>query len=292
MGIFDFLKPKNKQEDREIGAIFSLFDVMIGLGENETKIEIGMLFEASSQVLKAYGVDVNNQEKYIQISNNMSKNQVFEILAKIDSDKVIRIIFPKLITLVTADGTVNPKRLDFLDMIGQIFVESGKMPKELLESFFEKLNKKNNKDSKKKSLDKSIENVNKIDYNVVADIHLFLKMGNIGYLDSNKKKFKEIFSKKLAEMFLAVHNENDKVEEIKNKYLSLAKKISKNKLINILNKYNRKRSDRLFILLIGLIGIGEYVTKDSVAILQFVAKHTNLSNIHLEKVKEASKIDF
>ena len=82
----------------------------------------------------------------------MSKNQLLEILVKIDSDKVMNIIFPKLIILVTADGTVNPKRLDFLDLIGKTFVESGSMPKELLESFFEKVNKKTKKNKRKKVL--------------------------------------------------------------------------------------------------------------------------------------------
>ena len=43
MGIFDFLKPKDKQKDREIGAIFKLFDIMIGLGEKESKKEMEML---------------------------------------------------------------------------------------------------------------------------------------------------------------------------------------------------------------------------------------------------------
>ena len=141
MGIFDFLKPKNKQEDREIGAIFKLFDILIGLGEKESKKEMEMLAGATFLVLDEYGVDVNNPEKYIQISKEMSKNQLIEILVKIDSDKVMKIIFPKLIKLMTADETVNPKRLDFLEMIGSTFVESGSMPKELLESFFEKINK-------------------------------------------------------------------------------------------------------------------------------------------------------
>jgi antitoxin component YwqK of YwqJK toxin-antitoxin module len=129
---------------------------MIGLGERESNKEMNMLAGATFLVLDEYGVDVNNPEKYIKISQKMSKNQLIEILGKIDSGKVMKIIFPKLIKLMTADGTVNPKRLDFLDMIGNTFIESGTMPKELLESFLEKVNKKPKKDSKKKSSDKVI----------------------------------------------------------------------------------------------------------------------------------------
>ena len=136
------MKPKDKQKDREIGAIFKLFDIMIGLGEKESKKEMEMLSGATFLVLDEYGVDVNNPDKYIQISNKMSKNQLIDMLVKIDSDKVMKIIFPKLIKLMTADGTVNPKRLDFLDMIGNTFVESGTMPKEVFDTFLEKVNKK------------------------------------------------------------------------------------------------------------------------------------------------------
>ena len=115
-------------------------------------------------------------------------------------------------------------------------------------------------------------------------------MSNLGYLSHNKEQFSEYFQHNLANLLLDVHNENNTTEETQKKYLSLANKISKYKLIKILNKYNRDQSDYLFMLLLGLMVLGGNGTKKSVAILQFLGKHTNLSKIHLEKIK-ASKLN-
>lgn len=278
-------KTTNAKIDKEIASIFKLFDIMIGLADKESEKEMKLLFAANTILLNEYGVKSTNQDKYIRMSTELMMAQVLEILPGIDSDKVLKLIFPKLIGMVVCEGVINEKRLEFLDMIGNVFVESGTMPKELLESFLEKVNKKNKKDSKKKSSSKSPNIKDDINHDMVAIIHLFNKMGSYGV---SNKEGKEYFIENTARLLMDAHDENDSPQESGKKYKNLADNLSEDRLIKIISKFNQTKSDDVFKLLLGLSVVGENVTKDSVALLQFLAKNTNLSESNMDMMKQAS----
>tara|TARA_B100001175_G_scaffold274345_1_gene248557 strand:+ start:311 stop:1201 length:891 start_codon:yes stop_codon:yes gene_type:complete len=296
MGIFDWLFGKEKQEDKEIGAIFKLFDIIISLDKKEGNEEIKILAAETFFVLKEYGVDVNSSNKYIQLSKKISQNQLIEILTKIDSNKVINVIFPKLIILVGASGTVNQKKIDFLEMIGNTFVDSGTMPKEILDSFIRKVNKIK-KDSNNKISDETNRNKDDIKYDMVAYIHLLKKMSSFGITN---EKGREYFKDNYQKLLMHAHSFNDTPDETGKKYLFLADNISEDELIKILRKLGEGEfvdvsgtsGDDLFKLLVGMSVTGENVTKDSIALLQFLAKHTKLSESNIKFLKQASEMSL